>query len=62
MSQSSTLDLGLDIHNDTLAVASVAKDHEAEVVSLGNLGRDSGTSSNASGRCSATGRVPPACG
>ena len=52
MSQSSTLDIGLDVHNDALAVASVAKDHDTKGDDLGNLRRDSGTSSNASGRCS----------
>ena len=38
MAQSSTLSVGMDVHTDTLAVASVAKDHDAEVVSLGTFG------------------------
>jgi hypothetical protein len=28
----------MDVHKDTIAVASVAKDHNAEVVSLGTFG------------------------
>jgi transposase len=38
MSQSSTLFLGMDVHKDTIAVASVAHDHGAEVTSLGTIG------------------------
>jgi transposase len=38
MRQSSTLSVGLDVHNESIAVASVAKAHHAEVVSLGTLG------------------------
>jgi transposase len=38
MSQSTTLYVGLDVHKDSIAVAYVAKDHHAEVVSLGNIG------------------------
>jgi hypothetical protein len=38
MKQSSTLSVGLDVHKDAIAVASVAKAHHAAVVSLGNLG------------------------
>jgi transposase len=38
MSQSSTLYIGMDVHKDTIAVAYVAKDHNAEVVSLGTIG------------------------
>jgi transposase len=38
MKQSSTLSVGLDVHKDAIAVASVAQDHDAEVVSLGNIG------------------------
>jgi hypothetical protein len=33
MSQFSTLDIGLDVHKDSLAVAYVAKEHGAEVIS-----------------------------
>ena len=38
MHQSSTLYIGLDVHKDSIAVAYVAKDHDAEVVSLGTIG------------------------
>jgi transposase len=38
MSQSSTLSIGLDVHKDSIAVASVATEHAAEVISLGTIG------------------------
>jgi transposase len=38
MQQSSTLSVGLDVHKESIAVASVAQDHGAEVVSLGTIG------------------------
>lgn len=38
MSQSSTLYVGLDVHKDSIAVAYVAKDHEAHVISYGTIG------------------------
>lgn len=38
MSQSRTRYIGMDVHQDTSAVADVAKDHHAEVVSLGTIG------------------------
>jgi transposase len=38
MPQSSTLYVGLDVHQESIAVAYVAKAHEAEVVSLGSIG------------------------
>jgi transposase len=38
MQQSSTLYVGLDVHKDAIAVAYVAKEHHAEVVSLGTIG------------------------
>jgi transposase len=38
MSQSRTLYVGMDVHKETIAVASVATDHDAEVVSLGTFG------------------------
>jgi transposase len=38
MSQSSTLSIGLDVHKDSIAVASVATAHAAEVISLGTIG------------------------
>jgi transposase len=38
MPQSSTVYVGLDVHKDSIAVAYVAQDHGAEVVSLGNIG------------------------
>src|SRR5262245_19059188 len=38
MHQSSTRSIGMDVHNDTSAVAYVAKAHDAEVVFLGTIG------------------------
>jgi hypothetical protein len=38
MHQSRTLDIGMDGHPDTMAVAYVANAHDAEVVFLGTLG------------------------
>jgi transposase len=38
MHQSSTLSVGMDVHQDTMAVAYIAKDHDAEVVDLGTIG------------------------
>jgi hypothetical protein len=38
MSQSRTLFIGMDVHKDSIAVASVAPDHGAEVTYLGSLG------------------------
>ena len=38
MSHSSTLYVGLDVHKDSIAVAYVAKDHDAEVIDLGTVG------------------------
>jgi transposase len=38
MHQSRTLSIGLDVHQESLAVAYVAQEHHAEVVSLGNIG------------------------
>jgi transposase len=38
MPQSSTLYIGLDVHKKSIAVAYVAQEHHAEVVSLGNIG------------------------
>ena len=38
MSQSRTLFIGMDVHQDTLAVAYVAQDHGAEVTYLGTIG------------------------
>ena len=38
MSQSSTLSVGMDVHKESIAVAYVAQDHGAEVVSLGTIG------------------------
>jgi hypothetical protein len=37
MHQSSTLYIGLDVHKESIAVAYVAQEHHAEVVSLGNI-------------------------
>jgi hypothetical protein len=38
MSQSRTLCIGMEVHKDTLAVASIAQDHGAAVTSLGTIG------------------------
>ena len=38
MPQSSTLYIGMDVHTDSIAVAYVAQEHHAEVVSLGAIG------------------------
>jgi transposase len=38
MNQSSTLDIGMDVHKDSIAVAYVAQDHGAEVIYLGTIG------------------------
>jgi transposase len=38
MHQSRTLYVGMDVHKESIAVAYVAKDHDAEVVSLGTFG------------------------
>jgi transposase len=38
MHQSSTLYIGLDVHKASMAVAYVAKDHDAEVIYLGTIG------------------------
>jgi transposase len=38
MSQSRPLFIGMDVHTDTIAVASVAQEHGAEVTSLGTMG------------------------
>jgi transposase len=38
MTQSSTLYVGLDVHQDSIAVAYVAQEHGAEVISLGAIG------------------------
>jgi transposase len=42
MSQSSTLDLGMDVHKDSIAVADVAPEHGAEVTDLGTIGTRQG--------------------
>jgi hypothetical protein len=38
MPQSRTLYVGLDVHKDSIAVASVANDHDAAVIYLGTIG------------------------
>jgi transposase len=42
MAQSRTLFIGMDVHKDTIAVASVAQDHGAEVTYLGSIGTRQG--------------------
>ena len=42
MPQSRTLYIGLDVHNESMAVAYVAKEDHAEVVSLGHIGTRQG--------------------
>ncbi len=42
MTQSSMLDVGLDVHQESIAVAYVAQDHGTEVVSLGTIGTRQG--------------------
>jgi transposase len=38
MSHSSTLYVGLDVHKESIAVAYVAKEHDADVIYLGTIG------------------------
>jgi transposase len=38
MSQSRTLDVGLDVHKESMAVAYSAQEHSAELSSLGTIG------------------------
>ena len=38
MSQSRTLFIGMDVHNETIAVAYITQDHGADVTSLGTIG------------------------
>jgi len=42
MAQGSTLFIGLDVHKETIAVAYVGEEREAEVVSLGTIGTRQG--------------------
>ena len=42
MSQSRTRFIGMDVHKETIAGASIAQDHGAEVTSLGPLGTRQG--------------------
>jgi len=42
MSQSSTLFIGMDVHKDSIAVASIAQEHGAEVIYLGAIGTRQG--------------------
>ncbi|MGH8511843.1 MAG: hypothetical protein ACREU9_03525 [Gammaproteobacteria bacterium] len=39
MKHSSTLYVGLDVHRDSIAVAHAAEERDAEVISLGTIGR-----------------------
>jgi hypothetical protein len=38
MHQSTTLSIGMDVHQESMAVASIAPDHGAEVTYLGTIG------------------------
>jgi transposase len=38
MRQSSTLYIGMDVHQESIAVADVVKDHDADVIDLGTIG------------------------
>jgi hypothetical protein len=38
MLQSRTLSIGMDVHTESIAVASVSQEHHAEVISLGAIG------------------------
>src|SRR5262245_7238151 len=42
MSQSSTLYIGMDVHQASMAVAYVPQEHDAEVISLGPIGTRQG--------------------
>lgn len=42
MPQCSTLDIGLAVHKESIAVASGAKEHHAEVIYLGSIGTRQG--------------------
>jgi transposase len=42
LTQSSTLDVGMDVHQEAIAVASVAEAHRAEVIYLGSIGTRQG--------------------
>jgi hypothetical protein len=42
MAHTSTLFIGLDVHKETIAVAYVAEEREAEIVSLGTIGTRQG--------------------
>jgi transposase len=44
MQESSTLDVGMDVHIASIAVAYVANNHDAEVIYLGSLGTRHGDS------------------
>ena len=48
MSQSRTLFIGMDVHKDSMAVASVAQEHGAAVASLGTMGTRQGASAQRS--------------
>jgi hypothetical protein len=52
MSQSSTLSIRMDVHKESSAVAYVAHEYGAEVVSFGTLGLGSAISPSSSGSCS----------
>jgi hypothetical protein len=51
MPQSRTIYVGMDGHNESIAVASVAQEHGAAVVSLGTVGTRQGDIDKLSGSC-----------
>src|SRR5215510_10015070 len=61
MHQSRTLDVGMDVHQDASAVASIAEDSPPEVVSLGALGTRQGDRAQRIRQRPST-RQPPVCG
>ena len=62
MTQSSTLYVGLDVHKESIAVAYVAQEHGAEVISLGHHRHPASvTLINSSASCSRKSQTPGLC-
>ena len=59
MAQGSTLFIGLDVHKESIAVAYVAEEREAEVVFLGTLGSRPGDIDKRIGKLQAKGKRLP---